>query len=313
MRGLLYTFLLYSMLSCSGAVEKAKPPRDSVSPPDVTGSVRLDFLQTFGQNIGISSPGGISFGIDGTLYVCDRDRSSIVRLDNDGTVISRFEGFASCGERMFVPVDVCTSSGLAVYTVDAVNSRVIRFDRFLKNAGVIYRKDADSTRRFGTFNGLAFDTATGDLFITDSDTGAVIRIDMLGGTIQTMGEFGTVKNSMKSPAGLDVTDDGTLYIADEGYGALAVVKHFGGEIRYIGEKVLEAPVDAVALPGGKVAVADRRGILIMSETGTPDGRAGYGVERNISPRSVEYRDGKLYVSDGISGLILVYIIDMDIK
>ena len=77
--------------------------------------------------------------------------------------------------------------------------------------------------------------------------------------------------------------------------------------------VLEAPVDAAALPGGRVVVADRRGILIMSETGNPEGRSGYGVERNMSPRSVAYRDGKLYVSDGISGLILVYIIEMDIK
>lgn len=110
-----------------------------------------------------------------------------------------------------------------------------------------------------------------------------------------------------------MADNGTLYIADEGYGALAVVKHFGGEIQYIGENVLEAPVDAAALPGGKVAVADKRGILIISETGNPEGRVGYGVERDMSPRSVTYRDGKLFISDGVSGLILVYIINMDIK
>ena len=90
MKNILYIFLFCCLLSCSGAIKNTKLLRDSISPPNVTGNVRLDFLKTFGQDVGISSPGGIAFGIDGTLYVCDRDKSSIVRLDRDGKVISRF-------------------------------------------------------------------------------------------------------------------------------------------------------------------------------------------------------------------------------
>jgi len=293
-------------ISCSGAVKKVPEERIKQDIPEVTGSVRLTFSGIFGIDTGITSPWGMSFSSDGTLYVCDRDGASIVRLDSGGKVLSRFDGTGMRTGRLFTPIDICTTGGLAVYAIDAAKSRVLRFDRNLKNAFVIYSKESDSNRLFGSFNGLAFDNMSGDLFITDRDTGAIIRIDMLGGNIHSMGAFGEGRNSFRVPVGIDVADDGTLYIADRGYGAVAVVRHFGSEIRYICKDSLDSPVDVAVLPGGYVAAADTRGVMIISVAGVPEGYAGYGVDRNMTPRSVAYGDGKIYIGDGVSGSILVY-------
>jgi DNA-binding beta-propeller fold protein YncE len=302
--------LWFMVISCAGMVEKETAPMQAggvkTAPPEVTGEVRLVFTGTFGETAGIRSPWGISFGVDGTLYVCDRDRSAIVRLDREGNSLSRFSGFGSRVERLYSPIDICSSAGMAIYAVDAANSRVLRFDRNLKNSFVIYKKDSAENRLFGTFNGLAFDKASGDLYVTDRDTGALIRIDMLGGSIKNRGAFGSGKDSFREPAGLDVAENGAIYIADRGAGAVAVLNHFGAQIRRLGSDVLEAPVDVAALPDGCIAVADLRGVIVLSETGVPVGRTGYDVDREMSPRSVAFSDGRLYVSDSVTASILVY-------
>ena len=278
-------------------------------PPQVTGSVRLTYEGTLGRQGEIRSPRGISFGVDGTLYVCDRDRSSVVRLNSEGEIISRFDSFTNRTERLYAPIDVCSSSGIEVYAVDASNSRVLRFDRNLKNGFTIYRGGADETRLFGSFNGVAYDKISGDLYITDRDTGAVIRIDMLGGSIRTMGTFGSQSKGLREPAGLDVDPDGVLYIADTGSGAVAVVHNFGARIDYIGKGILEAPVDVAVLSESRIAVADSHGIVIFSVKGTAEACAGFGMDRAMSPRSVAFREGRLYISDGATASILVYTVE----
>jgi len=300
--------LLLLTLSCTGPAVKQQtagsPP--APDPPAVTGTVTLAFRGNFGTPGDIRSPWGLSFGMDGTLYVCDRDKSTVVRLDAAGAVISRFDSFTNRTERLYAPVDVCSSSGIGVYAIDATYSRVIRFDRNLKNGYTIYRGRGDNSRLFGSFSGLAYDTVSGDLYITDRDTGAVIRKDMLGGSIRSMGAFGSDRKSLREPAGIDIGGEGELYIADRGYGAVAALHHFGADIGYIGSDVLEAPVDVAVLPGKHLAVADRHGIVILSIAGRAEACAGFSADRPMMPRSLAYREGSLYVSDGISASILVY-------
>ena len=302
-----YVLLVFITLSCTGALKNES--LQSPVLPNVSGELKLTFIGTLGKNLNIKSPWGISFGIDGTLYVCDRDNSSIIRIDREGNVISRFNGFDSRTERLFLPIDVSVSGGIEIYALDGANSRVLRFDRNLKNAYAIYKPDSYENKLFSTLSGIAFDKTSGDLFITDRNNGTVIRIDMLGGNIHTAGGFGSEQLSFRDPAGLDVASDGKLFIADKEYGAIAVIHHFGAEIRFIGKDILEAPVDVAVLPEESIAAADRRGVLLFSSEGTSQALAGYGMDREMNPRAVAYSDGKLYISDAHSASILVYKID----
>ncbi|MFC1508792.1 NHL repeat-containing protein [Candidatus Omnitrophota bacterium] len=311
MKRLLTLCVVFFAVSCAGPVERIPPVQvlRTVKPPAVTGSIQLVFDGMLGKKGDIRSPWGISFGVDGTLYVCDRDKSSIVRLNSEGEIISRFDSYTNRTERLYAPIDVCSSSGIEVYGVDASNSRVLRFDRNLKNGFTIYRGGTKELRLFGSFNGLAYDRISGDLYITDRDAGTVIRVDMLGGSVRSLGGFGSERKSFGEPAGLDIDADGVLYIADTENGSVAVVRKFGSTIDFIGEGVLEAPVDAAVMPDGRIAVADRNGIVILSSTGIAEAFAGFGDDREMLPRSVAFDSGKVFVSDGKSASILVYRVE----
>ncbi len=288
--------------------ERPEPPASP--PPEVSGAVELLYTGTFGSRDDFRSPWGISFGVDGTLYVCDRDRSAIVRLSPEGGRLSRYSGFGSRTERLYAPVDVCSTAGMAIYAIDAGSSNILRFDRTLSHAFPIFRKDSPDNELFGSFNGLAFDTVSGDLYVSDRDSGAIIRIDLLGKTVRSRGGFGSGSENLTEPAGLDVGPDGVLYIADRRGGAVGVLPHFGARLSLLGSDVLDAPVDAAVLAEGFVAAADRRGILVIGPDGAPAGRAGFGVDRSMQPRSLTFRDGRLYVSDAVSSSILVYAVTL---
>jgi len=308
MRRFVVLFVLFCALSCAVTPGRNTPPGSGTGPriPATAGTYTLTFVGHLGEQEVLRSPQGISFGIDGTLYVCDRDNSSIIRFDRSGGVVSQFNGFDSRTARMFLPIDVSVSGGIEIYVLDGANSRVLRFDRNLKNAYVIYTPDTDGNTLFTVLNGLAFDSVSGDLFITDRNNGAIIRIGMLGGNTHSSGRFGSEKASLREPAGLDVAPDGSLFVADMGNGAVGVLRHFGAGITFIGAEALEAPADVAVLPDSLLAVADRNGVVVMNRRGVPEAVAGFGIDRTMSPRSVAYHDGNLYISDTRSAAILVY-------
>lgn len=307
-RYIIALMVLLVVISCatpsrSGKVSTVTPP--PAAAPAVNGTVGLRFTGTFGPSVDIRAPRGISFGVDGTLYVCDRGKSSVIRLDDSGAIISVFDSFTNRTERLYAPIDVCSSSGIEVYAVDQTRSRILRFDRNLLNGYTIYRGGDADMSLFGSFNGIAYDAVSGDMYITDRDSGTVIRVDMLGTSVRTFGGFGSEKRSLVKPAGLDVDRDGVLYVADTGAGAVAIIENFS-RFTYIGADVLEAPQDATVLPGGYVAVADRSGLVVLSRMGEPAAAAGFNTEPAMTPYSCAYRDGRLYVSDTSSASILVF-------
>jgi DNA-binding beta-propeller fold protein YncE len=293
-------------VSCAGAPPRNMDvPHTPAPPPAVTGEVTLTFAGTFGDSAGFRTPWGLSFGVDGTLYVCDRDRSRIVRLDTDGSVRASFSGYGTRTDRLYAPVDVSSAGGIEVFVVDAATASVLRFDRNLRNAFTVFSRGMREARLFGTFSGLAADTGSGDLYLADSDNDVVIRLDMLGQATQR-GSFGAERGGLVQPAGLSVGPDGALYVADTGAGRVAVFAHYGAPMRILGEDVLEAPVDVEVLPDGLFAVADERGIVVLDDTGVALGRAGFGVDRVMKPRGIAWWDGRLYVSDSVSSTVLVY-------
>lgn len=300
------TFCLFLLLlllaSCAGKPKQTEGP---ASPPAVTGAVRLVFESALDAG-GNLSPWGLSFGAEGDLYVCDRESRSVIRLDGKGAVLSRFDGFESRAARMFSPVDVAAADGVDIFVLDGANSRVLRLDRGLRESSTVYGGSGTAGNRFGVFNGITLDRESGDLFLSDGVNGSIVRLDRAGNTPQVRGEFGSDRRSLREPAGIDLDAVGALLVADRGRGAVAYLPRSGAGIRYIGEGVLEAPVDVAALPNNRLAVADRRGVLILNSAGVAEAFAGYGTDRDLSPRAVAFREGNLYVSDARSNSILVY-------
>lgn len=301
-------FLLFFSLFLLTCAQKPNREIAPAAPPAVTGAVRIVFEGMLGSGEKLS-PWGLSFGAEGSLYVCDREARAVIRLDEKGAALSRFGGFESRADRMFSPVDVAAADGVDVFVLDGANSRILRLDRGLRESSTVYGGTETAGNRFGVFAGIALDHETGDLYLTDGSNGAIVRLDRSGNAPYVLGAFGSDHRSLRQPSGIDVDSKGVLLVADRGRGAVAILSRSGADIRFIGEGALEAPVDVAALPNGRLAVADRRGVLILNRAGAAEGLAGYGTDHALSPRSVAFREGKLYVSDALSGSILVYRVE----
>lgn len=280
-------------------------PHGPVTVPRVTGTVQLAFEGTFGDSTA-GAPDGLSFGLDGALYACDRDRGVVLRINPAGVTTARFGGTGSRSGERFLPIDIGLGGGIEVYVLDSALSRVLRFDRNLKNDTTVYRPDPDNPGLFGSFAGIAFDIRSGDIYLADRDRGAVVRVDMLAGSVRDTGSFGSAPTVLNGPAGLDVTSDGTVMIADTAAGTMALMRRFGTDITVFGSESLTAPRDVAVIDSSTIAVADRDGIVIMNLDGLALGVAGYGIDRTMRPLSVAWSNGRVFVSDDRSGTILVY-------
>jgi len=196
-----------------------------------------------------------------------------------------------------------------VFVLDGSSGRVIRLDRDLKGQSVILDGGGDRPGGFAPYAGIALDHESGDLLLSDRSEGALTRLDFTGRTSRAAGGFGSVRKSLRDPAGLDVAPDGAVFVADRGLDAVAFSSRFGADIRLLGAEALQSPVDAAALPDSRVAVADARGVVVFDRSGTALGSAGFGTGPDMVPRSVAFHDGRLYIADARSRSILVYKIE----
>ncbi len=300
-RSVLAGFLL--LTGCAGTA-----PETRRSAPEIAAPAPISV--TYAGSIAITglkqAPDGISAGLDGSLYLCYASSGRVLRVERSGTLIASFNVIDPRSEGVFTPIDVSASSSIEVYVLDSSRSRVLRLDRNLRNAYTVYASDPNRRSLFAAFRGIAFDRISGDIFVTDSDNGTVIRIDMLGGVTQTTGTFGTTSVSLKEPAGIDISSDGAILIADRALGAVAIQQNFGAEMNLVGKGILTAPVDVASLPEGFLAVADSRGIVVFDRNGNAVFTDSSTAERTITPRSIACFDNMLFVSDAASASILTY-------
>jgi DNA-binding beta-propeller fold protein YncE len=224
-------------------------------------------------------------------------------------VLQKFAGFDASDGRLFTPIDVAAERGVDVFVLDGSSGRVIRFDRELRGQSVIFDGGGDRSGGFAPYAGIALDHESGDLLLSDRSEGVLTRLDFTGRASQVAGGFGSVKKSLRDPAGLDVAPDGAVFVADRGMKAVAYATRFGADIRLIGAGLFTSPVDATAFPDNRIAVADAYGLVVFDRAGTALGSAGFGAEHGISPRSIAFHDGHVYVADARSKSILVYRIE----
>jgi hypothetical protein len=291
--------------SCGGLSSGSFPAK---TPAGAGTAISLEYLHTITLAGMETAPVGLSAGIDSTLYLCWTEPARIARIDHSGAILSSFNGIDSRTGSVFRPVDLSVAGGVEVYVLDSGSSRILRLDRNLKNALTVYAAPSGRERMFGSFRGLAFERTTGDLYVSDRDTGSIKRIDMLGGNIQTSGGFGSEQTSLIDPAGIDCSTDGAIYVADAGTGAIAVQNHFGAAIRFIGRGRLGTPVDVAVLNNGYMAAACRDRVVVLDINGTIIASTESINSLLLEPQAVAFFDNTLYVSDRHSHSIVVFAV-----
>jgi len=158
---------------------------------------------------------------------------------------------------------------------------------------------------------VAFDPQ-GRILVSDSGSGAVVRIDREGRKWDVLGTKGAV--SLQMPMGLDVGPDGTIFVADRG---LKQVLAFNpdGSLRAVYGKAgeLTNPTDAALSPDGKslyIADSKEHRIAVYDvATGTLRfhfGEIGQKPGQFFFPTSLTFgADGSLFVVDQMNSRVQV--------
>jgi sugar lactone lactonase YvrE len=186
----------------------------------------------------LSGPLAVAVDTEGHVYLADSGNARVRRVDAASGIITTVagsgdslgDGGAATEARLFWPTDVCVDEAGHLYVADPENRRIRRVDA---STGIITTVAGTSGRRGGegvpaTQAGLLFPKglvvdAAGHLFIADSQSGRIRRVDAVSGIITTVAGNGALRSSgdgkPATEAGLqpeDVSVDkaGNLYIAE---------------------------------------------------------------------------------------------------
>jgi sugar lactone lactonase YvrE len=159
---------------------------------------------------------GLSYDLQGRLYICESDARRVTRLDPKGKIETLADGYQ--GKKFNAPNDIVVRKDGQVYFTDpgfgsANDHREFDFHGIWH---ISLKGDLEVLAKWQTRpNGIALSADGKLLFVTDSDRHAVVAFDLdrtgAGGNQRDL-----VKNIAGVPGGLKTDVDGRFYVAAKG-------------------------------------------------------------------------------------------------
>lgn len=253
-----------------------------------------------------------SFAIDpaGTIYIVERARSRIRRMNLKGGAMSVLGGPGASEGQFDQPSDIDPTNGLVLVVADAGNSRIQRFSReflFLESlvvgryerAGIDsnpdqprYRQE-ESVSPHGSGWPIAVKTTpNNDTYAIDAYNNLVVKWDQDRNIIQLIGEYNQGEGALSRPVALELGPNETLYVLDTGHASVLVYDAFGGYLRSIGEGLLDDATSLVHhLDRLFIVLQDR--LVVMHEAGRLD--VVVAVEGPGPLLDVAFHEGELFL------------------
>jgi len=157
----------------------------------------------------------VSFYINpaGIFFVTDNVTDEVYELDTLGNVIKFIGGYGWDIYTFDDPVDVFADA-LRVLVSDKNNHRIQRFDKNLNFIFQFSTHESDNEdERFG-YPLSAVVSNLGDVFILDSENTRVLKFDLFGHFIQTIGGYDYGAYSLSDPKQLSISMKNNLYVID---------------------------------------------------------------------------------------------------
>lgn len=175
----------------------------------------------------------ITIASDGSLLVLDQldtdPRSAggkIWRIDlNDNTLTE-----LAVGERWIALDDVTVDAQGRIYVSDAGSNQVWRFNGNGTAGAVWWVPPVNASDPRHAVRGLAYDTSTDSLIITDSELDIIYRVALADGATEQLYNHNG-RDFAPGFDGITVTPDGTIYVAALGQKGIARVVN--GELQYV--------------------------------------------------------------------------------
>lgn len=234
----------------------------------------------------------------GNLIVSDVSRSSVLRFDPSGVLLS--EWGPSLGATLLAEPAGVAVFGDGYYVVDRGTPRIFRLDVTGRAQSML---DLQTQGTYG-LNGLAVD-AVGNLYVADTGRNRILVFSPSGQLLKQVGRGGTDLGGFTQPMMLAFAPDGAFFVADWENGRLERFSpsYDATDAWSLGYR----PFGVAADRAGRVYAPDFEHRLI--EAYTPQGSALGEMHTGVAPKQVAVAPGaqpSLYVlgSDAIERLDL---------
>jgi DNA-binding beta-propeller fold protein YncE len=281
---------------------------------DAAGGARgvLAWLVGLGQElrepIVLRRPQGVAEGADGRIWVTDVSRQAVFLFDPQAGELQVFDTIDE--QRRFVaPIGVAPLPDGGVLVSDAELKLIVDLSPQGEVRAII------GEGMFERPTGLAYDAATGNIFVADTRANRIKVIDSQGDLVQMFGEEGEASGQLNAPTYIAVSQD-RIYVTDTLNARIQVFDKAGGFQTHFAERGLY--IGNLTRPKG-IAVSDEGLVyvvesyydylLIFDEEGQlllPIGGTGHRPGQFYLPSGVWAGEGgRVYVSDMFNGRVAV--------
>ncbi|WCT10739.1 gliding motility-associated C-terminal domain-containing protein [Mucilaginibacter jinjuensis] len=216
------------------------------------------------SNEQFNQPYGIAVSTSGVIYVADAGNNRVQVFSSPGIYLTSIgtSGTIATGQ-LNKPQGIYLDEGHhELYVADAGNNRVAVFDT---NLGTLSRQYGSSGSASGQFAGPSGVVVTGGvIYVTDSGNRRIVKFDMAGNPLGTIGVPGTGNGEFLSPAGITTDGIGKIYVVDKSTTSrveifdIATDGFLGiGGSTGVGDGNLRFPSGITADKNGNIYVADR--------------------------------------------------------
>ena len=165
----------------------------------------------------------------GDIYLLEKKRHEIYRLDWTGKVLNINGGFGWEEGCFDTPIDLSIGSGLDVIVADYNNHRLVRFDRFLNFLTVFTFSDEETEISYPVSVAAS---KLGEIFILDEESDEVIRFDMQKNEVSKFGGAEYGEYTLFEPFHIRISKNDVITVLEKN-GRLVQFDRFGTPIREI--------------------------------------------------------------------------------
>ncbi len=177
----------------------------------------------------LKKPINLSIASNGNLFVADSFRKEILEYDEMGNFVKAY------GKDLDMkPVDVAVDDS-KIYALDITHSEIKVIDRATGEPAGSLGKLAE-----GQQDGLSLPTnltmdKDGFLYVTNSGTGKVIKLDRDGHIVHSFGRLGDSFGEFGRPRGITVDDKGRILVADASHQNVQIFNETGRILMFFGD------------------------------------------------------------------------------